>query len=223
VKRGFDIIAGGLGLAVLSPVILIAMLLVYGHDGHSPLYIPLRAGRRGCLFHMYKIRTMTPNADVGPETTCKIDSRVTPVGAILRRFKLDEIPQLVNVIMGDMSLVGPRPNTVRTAESFDAEERRLLDVAPGITDLASIAFSDMGALVQDAKDPDLAYNTTIRPWKSRLGLFYIENVSLWMDIPIILLTLVAIVSRPSAIKGVQALLRQRGAPDDLIAACTKTI
>jgi lipopolysaccharide/colanic/teichoic acid biosynthesis glycosyltransferase len=124
----------------------------------------------------------------------------------VRTYKLDELIQLWNVLIGDMSLVGPRPQVVADAALYTSEERRLLSVRPGITDPASIVFSDEGEILRDASDPDLLYNQIIRPWKSRLALLYIDNMTLWTDIRLIVLTAIAIVSKTAARNGVHRML-----------------
>ena len=156
---------------------------------------------------MVKFRTMIPDAwKSGVSSTASGDRRITRVGKILRRAKLDELPQLWNVLTGDMSLVGPRPQVEPDAALYTAEERRLFDARPGITDLASIVFADEGEILAGSADPDLGYNQSIRPWKSRLGLLYIERQSLVIDLKILGLTLLAAISRERALAGVAQML-----------------
>jgi lipopolysaccharide/colanic/teichoic acid biosynthesis glycosyltransferase len=166
---------------------------------------------------MVKLRSMRIGADKsGVDSTSAGDSRITPVGHFIRRYKLDELTQLWNVLIGDMSLVGPRPNVERETRLYTEIEQRLLTVKPGITDYASIDFADEGDILQGQPDPDLAYNQLIRPWKSRLGLFYIEQRSLVLDLKLIFLTAVTIVSREKALRAVTQDLERRGAPADLV-------
>ena len=174
-------------------------------------------------FTMYKIRSMRVGADkTGVNSTGEGDSRVTRVGRLIRRTKFDEFLQCVNILKGDMSVVGPRPNTrAWGVDLYTAEEMRLLSVRPGITDLASIVFSDEAAILKDADHPDLAYNQLIRPWKSRLGLFYIDHMSLALDLRVCLLTLSALINKRSALDGVVALLERHGADSDLIRVCRR--
>ena len=156
---------------------------------------------------MVKFRTMIPDAwRSGVSSTAAGDRRITRVGKILRRAKLDELPQLWNVLTGDMSLVGPRPQVEPDAALYTAEEQRLFDVRPGVTDLASIVFADEGEILAGAADPDLSYNQSIRPWKSRLGLLYIERQSLAGDLRILGLTFLAAISRERALEGVAQML-----------------
>lgn len=206
-KRIFDILVAIVGLTLASPILLPVMFLVWLQDLHSPFYIAPRVGKDGKIFKMIKLRSMVVNADKsGVDSTSASDLRITPVGKFIRAYKLDELTQLWNVLKGDMSLVGPRPNVQRDVDLYTQEERKLLSVRPGITDLSSIVFSDEGEILKDSKDPDLEYNRIIRPWKSRLGLIYIENRSIELDVKLIFLTAVAIVSREKALRGVQKLL-----------------
>jgi lipopolysaccharide/colanic/teichoic acid biosynthesis glycosyltransferase len=128
------------------------------------------------------------------------------VGNLLRRAKLDELPQLWNVLRGEMSLVGPRPQVEPDAALYTAEERRLFEARPGITDLASIVFADEGEILAGSSDPDLVYNQIIRPWKSRLGLLYVERQTLAGDFKILSMTLLGAISRKKALAGVARLL-----------------
>jgi lipopolysaccharide/colanic/teichoic acid biosynthesis glycosyltransferase len=172
---------------------------------------------------MVKLRSMRIGADrSGVDSTAAGDSRITPVGRFVRRYKLDELTQLWNVLVGDMSLVGPRPNVERETRLYTGEEQRLLSVRPGITDYASIVFSDEADILEGHGDPDLAYNQLIRPWKSRLGLFYVERRTLALDLELIALTAVAMLSRATALRGVERSLAARGAPDSLLAVAARS-
>lgn len=216
-KVFFDFIFAFIGLVILSPVVLICIILIWLQDYHSPFYLGKRISKNGQLFNMIKFRSMIKNADkTGVDSTGAKDSRITLIGRFIRSYKLDEIPQLFNILAGDMSLVGPRPNVKRETDLYSAEERHLLDVLPGITDIASIVFADEGDILKNYEDPDIAYNQLIRPWKSRLGLFYIQHQSFLLDLHIIYLTIVCIVSREKALKKVASLLAQLNAPKDLI-------
>ncbi len=215
-KRLFDIFASGLGLLLASPVLLPVMFLVWKQDKHSPFYVAPRVGKGDTVFSMVKLRSMVINADKsGVDSTGANDRRITPVGHFIRRYKLDELSQLWNVLKGDMSMVGPRPNVKRETDLYTPVERGLLNVRPGITDFASIVFSDEGDILKDQVDPDIAYNQLIRPGKSKLGLFYIANRSLWLDIRLCWLTAIAIASRERALEGVQHILRNLGANEEL--------
>lgn len=216
-KRLFDVVFSILILVLTSPVMLTALFLVWCQDGHSPIYKARRVSRGNGEFTMIKIRSMRINADkTGVTSTATNDNRITRVGHMIRRFKLDELSQFWNVLMGDMSVVGPRPNTrLHGVDEYTPLEMGLLDVRPGITDLSSIVFSDEGEILAGAQDADARYNAVIRPWKSRLGLLYIANRSVALDVRIIWLTAVAVVSKPKALVGVARILEQLKADPDL--------
>lgn len=216
-KRTLDILFSAAGLLCLSPLLLPVMFLIWVQDRHSPFYVAPRTGRGERPFRMVKLRSMLINADKsGVDSTAANDRRITPVGAFVRRYKLDEIMQLWNVLKGDMSLVGPRPNVERETRMYTSVEKRLLSVRPGITDFASIVFADEGEILQGRPDPDLSYNQLIRPWKGRLGLFYVDRMSVWLDLQLIGLTARAIVSRQGALRRVAAMLERMGAERDLV-------
>jgi lipopolysaccharide/colanic/teichoic acid biosynthesis glycosyltransferase len=200
IKRLFDILASLFGLLITSPILLSVMFLVWKEDRRSPFYIAPRSGRNGTIFKMVKLRSMVVNADkTGVDSTSGSDMRITPIGHKIRRYKLDELVQLWNVLIGDMSLVGPRPNVKTETDLYTNVEKELLLVRPGITDFSSIVFSDEGEILEGRDDPDLAYNQLIRPWKSRLGLIYIKNQSILLDLQLILYTVVAIISKQKAL------------------------
>jgi lipopolysaccharide/colanic/teichoic acid biosynthesis glycosyltransferase len=185
------------------------MFLVWIQDWHSPFYIAPRVGKKEKLFRMFKLRSMIVNADKsGVDSTSSNDKRITGVGRFIRKYKLDELTQLWNVLLGDMSLVGPRPNVKRETDLYTLEEKKLLTVKPGITDFSSIVFSDEGDILKDQIDPDIAYNQLIRPGKSMLGIFYIENRNFLLDIKLIFLTIVAIVSKEKALVNLVEILRK---------------
>ena len=141
-KRFFDIMASATGLMASSPVTVPTAVAVFLQDKHSPFYIADRVGKDGKLFKMIKLRSMIINADKsGVDSTQNNDNRITPVGQFIRKYKLDELTQLINVLKGDMSLVGPRPNVKRETDLYTEIEKDLLDVRPGVTDLASIVFA----------------------------------------------------------------------------------
>jgi lipopolysaccharide/colanic/teichoic acid biosynthesis glycosyltransferase len=216
-KRIFDIVFSSLGLLVVSPILLPVMFLVWKQDLHSPFYVAPRVGRSGKPFKMVKLRSMIINADKsGVDSTGANDQRITKVGHFIRRFKLDELTQLWNVLVGDMSLVGPRPNVQRETDLYTERERRLLTVKPGITDFASIVFSDEGEILRDVDDPDIAYNQLIRPGKGYLGLFYIDNRSLWLDARLCFYTALAILTKEKALNGICSILASMGAQENLV-------
>ena len=215
-KRLFDIVVSFVGLLITSPILIPTMIAVWWQDYYSPFYIAPRVGKGEKLFRMIKMRSMVMNADKsGVDSTGANDNRITAVGRFVRSYKIDELTQLWNVLKGDMSLVGPRPNVKRETDLYTSEENRLLTVRPGITDISSIVFADEGDILKDSEDPDLDYNQLIRPWKSRLGLFYIEHQSLGVDLQLISLTVVAIISRQKALAGIKGILEKLNA-DDLL-------
>jgi lipopolysaccharide/colanic/teichoic acid biosynthesis glycosyltransferase len=166
---------------------------------------------------MVKLRSMVKDADKsGVDSSSANDLRITKVGKFIRRYKLDEFMQLWNVFKGDMSLVGPRPNVKREVDLYTEAEKHMLDVKPGITDFASIVFSDEAEILKGSMDPDLDYNKLIRPWKSRLGLLYVEKNNIILDFQLIFLTIIAIVDRKLALRGVVKLLELISAPEKVI-------
>jgi len=216
VKRLFDMVVSFFGLLIASPILLPTMFAIWLQDYHSPFYIAPRVGRDEKLFNMVKLRSMIVGADkTGVDSTSASDSRITGVGKFIRAYKLDELSQLINVLKGDMSLVGPRPNVKRETDLYTDEEKKLLSVRPGITDIASIVFSDENEILKDSLDPDIDYNQLIRPWKSRLGILYIENQTFWLDIQLIILTALAIISRVKALKNIQEILTDLNANEQL--------
>jgi lipopolysaccharide/colanic/teichoic acid biosynthesis glycosyltransferase len=217
IRRTFDILAAGLGLLFLSLPLLVVLVLVWRQDGHSPFYIADRAGMGGKPFRMVKIRSMVINADKnGVESTSDSDQRITQLGHFVRKWKIDELSQLWNVLKGDMSLVGPRPNTMNAVSDYSASERLLLSVRPGITDFSSIVFSDEGEILKDSQDADADYDRLIRPWKSRLGLLYVQNCGLWLNVRLIWLTIIAIFNKQNALDIISNLLQKLNAPTDLV-------
>jgi lipopolysaccharide/colanic/teichoic acid biosynthesis glycosyltransferase len=207
-KRAFDIVAASLGLLLFSPLLLAVMFAIWLQDRQSPFYVAQRAARGGGVFRMVKFRSMVLNADaIGGSSTAGDDRRITPVGRFVRAYKIDELIQLWNVLRGDMSLVGPRPQVLADASLYTPEERRMLSIRPGITDAASIVFSDEGDVLYGSPQPDLLYNQVIRPWKGRLALAYIDNRTFCVDLRLIFLTAVTIVSRQVGLRAVGNLLR----------------
>ena len=216
-KRLMDILVSFFGLLFLSPVLATAMFFIWKQDRHSPFYIAPRVGKNGKIFKMVKLRSMVVDADkTGVDSTSGDDPRITWIGNFVRKYKLDEFTQLWNVLKGEMSLVGPRPNVKRETDLYTDVEKGLLDIKPGITDFSSIVFSDENDILKDSKDPDIDYNQLIRPWKSRLGLLYVKRQSFLLDCTLVLLTVLAIVSREKALWGVNRLLMLIDAPADVI-------
>lgn len=222
-KRLFDVTLSSLGLLLLWPFLLLFMLLIWLQDFCSPFYIAPRARTRSTTFQMMKLRSMVKNADKkGGASTAANDRRITWVGRLIRKTKFDEVPQLWNVLVGEMSLVGPRPQVMRDVALYTEAEDHLFDARPGITDFASIVFADEGEILRGDPNPDLRYNQVIRPWKSRLGLFYTRHQKVVVDLQIIGLTVLTAISRPKALRGVQSLLRRLGADAELVRVAGRT-
>jgi lipopolysaccharide/colanic/teichoic acid biosynthesis glycosyltransferase len=195
-KRLFDFTASLFGLVVTAPVLILMALWVKLDSSGPVFYRAERAGRGGVPFRIFKFRSMVANADqIGGPTTSGSDARVTRSGRFIRKLKLDELSQLINVLVGDMSLVGPRPEIVSKVRKYSEEERKTLELRPGITDWASIWNSDEGGVLEDAADPDAVYEEVIRPTKLKLQLYYYETRSFLGDIKIILSTLLRIVRK----------------------------
>jgi lipopolysaccharide/colanic/teichoic acid biosynthesis glycosyltransferase/glycosyltransferase involved in cell wall biosynthesis len=192
-KRCLDVIVALGGLILLGPFFLLIALLIKLDSPGTSFYRGVRVGRFGRTFRIFKFRTMVANADVlGGPSTSEDDPRVTSFGRWLRRYKTDELPQLINVLKGEMSLVGPRPEVAEEVALYNPEERRLLSVTPGITDWASIRFRHESEILRGSADPHQAYREKIRPEKIRLGLEYVNRHRFSVDLRIILATLFAI-------------------------------
>lgn len=216
IKRVLDIFISFFVLLVSAPILLTFMFLIWKHDNKSPFYIAPRVGKKGKLFYMIKLRSMIVNADkIGIDSTSNDDDRIIPIGKTIRKYKLDEITQLWNVLLGDMSLVGPRPNVIAETNLYTNDEKNLLTTRPGITDFSSIVFSDEGTILENKKDPDLAYNQLIRPWKSRLGLIYIKHQSIFIDLSIMFYTVVSLVSRQKSLNWVSKKLYELGEGEEI--------
>ena len=221
-KRIFDFLFAIVGIILLSPVLITFSFLVWLQDFNTPFYISSRIGKGGKVFNFIKLRSMVVNADSsGVDSTSANDKRITSTGKIIRKYKIDEIPQLLHVISGKMSFVGPRPNVSSDVDLYTAEEKKLLSVRPGITDISSIVFSDEGDILSGSEDPDLKYNQVIRPWKSRLGLLYIENNGLIQDILLIIITILSIFNKSFALKLINKLLLFLNAEEALVEVCKR--
>lgn len=193
-KRLFDMSAASVLLLILFPLILIVAIAITLEDRGPILYRGVRVGLRGRRFRICKFRTMVLDADrIGGPSTAEDDPRITKVGRALRKYKLDELPQLVNVIKGEMSCVGPRPEVEMEVETYTEEERQLLEVRPGITDRASIRFHNEGEILKGSADPHEAYRRLIRPEKIRLGLEYTRHPSLMNDFRILGATVMTLI------------------------------
>lgn len=193
-KRAFDFVSSLIGLILVSPILLTIAFLIKREDGGPIFYRGVRVGRFGKPFRIFKFRTMVVNAEkLGGPSTADDDPRITKVGNFIRKFKLDELPQLINVLKGEMSIVGPRPEVQMYVDMFTEEERAILSVRPGITDWASIWNPDEGGILAGSLDPEKTYMEKIRPEKIRLQLKYVRERSFWNDLKIIAQTIIMIV------------------------------
>lgn len=193
-KRALDVFGSLVGLLLLSPAFLVIAILIRLDSRGPAFYKSLRVGQHGHPFVMWKFRTMWPNSETRGITTGKDDPRVTRVGQFLRRYKIDELPQLINVCKGDMSLVGPRPDFEEHTSAYRGEEQLILTVRPGLTDYASIHFHNLSELV-GSENPHRVYVEQVRDQKNRLRVAYVKRRSLGGDCRILFRTILRVVGR----------------------------
>jgi len=199
-KRLFDLLVSAAGLTVLSPLLLLLALAIKLDSSGPVFYRGVRVGRYGKAFKIFKFRSMVQDAEnKGAASTSNSDMRVTKVGLFIRKFKFDEFSQLINVLLGDMSLVGPRPEVQKFVDLYTEEEKPILSVRPGITDWSSIRFHNEGEIIEASgiADADEAYAKLIRPEKLRLQLKYVRERNLWIDVKIVVCTILTIFSTRS--------------------------
>lgn len=190
-KRGFDIVASGVGLIVLCPVFIVIAIAIRRNSRGPVFYRARRIGQHGKVFHLYKFRSMVVDADQkGPGITSAGDTRITSVGQFLRYNKLDELPQLINVLRGDMSLVGPRPEDPRYVDRYTPEQREILQYRPGITSMASLVYRNEEQLLSGV-DWEHTYVGQVMPAKLAIDLDYSRRATLFTDIWLILRTVVS--------------------------------
>lgn len=195
-KRLFDIFASGLGLLILSPLFLVVAIWIKIDSPGPVFYRQVRVGRGNKDFRIYKFRSMKVGADKqGLITVGGHDPRVTRSGYFIRKYKLDEFPQLINVFVGDMSLVGPRPEVRKYVNMYTPEQMHVLDVRPGVTSLASIRYRNENELLDKAEDPDLFYIDVVMQDKLAIDLEYVQDASFWYDIKLIFKTFWEIISK----------------------------
>ena len=194
VKRLFDVAFSLLALVVLAPLLLVIAVAIK-LSGPGPVFFRQeRVGRGGRTFRIWKFRTMVADApDKGAQITAAGDARITRAGRLLRRFKLDELPQFINVFVGEMSIAGPRPEVSRYVAMYNDRQRRVLSARPGMTDYASIAYADEERLLASAEDSESMYVNEVMPHKLELNLKYIDERSLWVDIKLIVKTFARVV------------------------------
>ena len=191
VKRIFDFLLSLFGIIILSPIFIIVSIAIKLDSKGSILFLQKRVGRYGKEFNIYKFRTMVTDAEkLGKQITVGKDNRITRVGAFLRKFKIDELPQLFNVLKGDMSLVGPRPEVPKYVALYNEEQRKVLDIRPGITDMASLRYKDENDILGKVDNPEEYYINVIMKDKLNLNLEYIEKSNVFFDIYLILKTII---------------------------------
>lgn len=208
-KRAFDIFFAVLGLVFLAPLFLLAAIAVKLSSCGPIFFRQQRIGKDGRAFYILKFRSMIPNAEkVGPSVTRDDDPRITPLGRVLRKSKLDELPQLWNVLVGDMSFVGPRPEVPRYVACYTAEQRKVLELKPGITDVATLEFRDEEELLSTVLEMERYYLQHCVPRKIKLNLSYAEKANIWRDVQVIFRTIV-LLCRPRQETGGRELDKRR--------------
>lgn len=191
-KRIFDIVSSLCVLVVLFPFLLIIAIWIMIDSPGGAFYVQKRVGKNGKEFGLLKFRSMRPDSDIKGQLTVGNDSRVTNVGRFIRRFKIDEFPQLLNIIAGDMSIVGPRPEVPKYVAMYSDEQRKVLSVLPGLTDYATIEYIDEQEILGKAEDPEKAYIEEVMPDKLALNLKYVKEAGFWLDIKLIFKTIAGI-------------------------------
>ncbi len=215
-KPIFDFVVALILFVILFIPALYFALRIFLQDFSNPFYIPKRVGKNKKNYNMIKFRSMIVDADSSKvDSTSSKDPRITNLGNFIRRFKIDEIPNLINILTFKMSFVGPRPNVEREVNLYTNEELKILRMRPGITDISSIVFADEGDILENSKDPDLDYNQLIRPWKSRLAIFYTENASLFLDLKLMILTLFNFINREKTLDIISKIIDSFGAEKQL--------
>ena len=193
-KRFLDIICSLIGILILLPLFVLIGAWIFLDDFHSPFFIQERIGQFGKPFGLLKFRSMRVNSSQKVQITVGKDPRITKVGHFIRRYKIDELPQLINVLIGDMSLVGPRPEVAKYVNLYKEEQKIVLQVKPGITDYASLEYFEESELLAKSENPEKTYIQEIMPAKIQINLKYISKASVKEDLKIIFLTLKRIVS-----------------------------
>ena len=188
IKRIFDLISSSIVLVLLTPVLFLISLLIILDSKGGPFYIQVRIGQNGIPFGLYKFRSMRIDTE-GLKITVGKDPRITKIGSIIRKYKLDELPQLINIIKGEMSVVGPRPETPNYVELYSEEQKKVLKVKPGLTDYASLYYIDESRILSERDNPEKAYIEEVMPAKLMLNQKYIQDASFWIDMKIIFKTL----------------------------------
>jgi lipopolysaccharide/colanic/teichoic acid biosynthesis glycosyltransferase len=211
-KRLVDIVLSGFALLIFLPVLAVVAAAIKCDSRGPVFYRGVRIGRGGKPFRVFKYRSMVVNAErIGGSSTSDDDPRITRVGRFLRKYKLDELPELINVVRGDMSLVGPRPEVAHYVSMYTEKEKAILTVRPGLTDWATLWNSDEGAVLEGSEDPERVYLERIRPIKIALQLKYVRDQSFWVDLQIFGQTLAAVIFRmkPKALEEIKGSTGER--------------
>lgn len=194
IKRIFDFTVSSIGIIIISPILLVISILIKLDSKGPILFKQIRVGKNGKPFKIFKFRTMVVDAEKkGMQITVGRDSRITKSGHVLRKTKLDELPQLFNVLAGEMSFVGPRPEVRRYVEMYEENQKSILKVRPGITDLASIKYRNENDLLAKSLDPEATYINEIMPKKIELNIEYLKNMSVLYDIKLIIRTVLVVI------------------------------
>ncbi len=200
IKRAFDILFSLFGIILISPLLIVISVMIKLDSRGKIIYKQIRVGRNHVNFNLLKFRTMLEDADKGSLLTIgSHDARITTIGYYLRKYKLDELPQLINILEGDMSFVGPRPEVRKYVKLYNALQRRVLTVKPGLTDYATVEYMDENTLLANVENPEQFYINHIIPDKINFNLKYIDHHNLWIDIKIILLTIKNIIIKTNPI------------------------
>ena len=194
-KRSIDLILSLIGILSIAPILICITIIIKLNSPGPIFYLGIRTGKNGLPFKIFKFRTMVVNAEhIGGGTTALNDPRITKIGKYLREYKLDELPQLFNVLRGEMSLVGPRPELLLYTQQYTEREKVILSVRPGITDLSSLEFASLDKLV-GSNNADAVYEEKVLKRKNELRIKYVENQSLWLDIKILFMTIQKVLSK----------------------------
>lgn len=216
-KTSFDLFIALIIGTLLFPVFIIFSLLIFLQDFKNPFYVTERVGKNFKIFKMFKFRSMIVNADKNKVFSTSLDDkRITKIGHFIRKYKIDELPQILNVLSLKLSLVGPRPNVKFEVDKYNEHEKKLLSIKPGITDFASIVFSDEAEILNASKDPNKDYEILIRPFKSQLGLKYIQHSSLITDFRILILTVFSLFNRKYALEQIYNFFKTKNYSEESI-------
>lgn len=211
----FNFLVASLLFIIVLPIIIIFSFLIYFEDKSNPIYLGKRVGKNFANFNLFKLRSMNITKEVGFQSTSVNDTRILKVGRFIRSTKIDELPQILNVLLGHINFVGPRPNVKDEVNKYVKLEQKLLEFKPGITDFSSIVFSDEGQILSNSSDPDLDYNLLIRPRKNILALLYFQDRSILSDFYIIVLTVLNMFNRKLTLSLIYKFMKKRYSNHDL--------